>query len=70
LRKNDIQKRKTAKEAFFCTRKIWMETGLIVENGPILPSKNGFENWHFKAKKRYFLGLSEKKGMIAVIGKT
>jgi hypothetical protein len=27
--------------------KIRMETGLIIENGLILPSKNEFENCHF-----------------------
>jgi hypothetical protein len=46
-RKNDFKNRKTAIGAFFCTQKIRMETGLIIENGLILPSKNGFENWHF-----------------------
>jgi hypothetical protein len=46
-RKNDLENRKTAIGAFFCTQKIRMETGLIIENGLILPSKNGFENWHF-----------------------
>ncbi len=47
-RKNDLENRKTAIEAFFCTRKIRMETGLIIGNGLILPSKNGFENWHLR----------------------
>jgi hypothetical protein len=46
-RKNDLENRKTAIGAFFCTQKIRMETGLIIENGLILPSKNVFENWHF-----------------------
>ncbi len=65
-RKNDLENRKTAIGAFFCTRKIRMETGLIIENGLILPSKNGFENWHFKVKNRYFLSLSDKIGVIAL----
>jgi hypothetical protein len=46
-RKNDLQNRKTAIGAFFCTLKIRMKTGLIIENGQILSSKNGFENFHF-----------------------
>jgi hypothetical protein len=65
-RKNDLENRKTAIGAFFCTRKIRMETGLIIENGLILPSKNGFENWHFLIKNRYFLSLSDKIGVIAL----
>jgi hypothetical protein len=32
-RKNDLENRKTAIGAFFCTQKIRMETGLIIENG-------------------------------------
>ncbi len=47
LRKNDLQNRKTAIGAFFGTRKIRMETGLIIENEQLLSSKNGFENCHF-----------------------
>ncbi len=43
-----------------------METGLIIENGLTLPSKNGFENWHFKVKNRYFLSFSDQKGAIAL----
>ena len=43
-----------------------METGLIIENGLILPSKNGFENWNFKVKNRYFLSFSDQKGAIAL----
>ncbi len=41
-RKNEPQNRKTAIGAFLCTGKIRMETGLIIENELILPSKNGF----------------------------
>jgi hypothetical protein len=44
VQKKEPQNRKTAIGAFFCTGKIRMETGLIIENGLILPSKNGFEN--------------------------
>ncbi len=47
LRKNELQNRKTAIGAFFCMGKNWMETGPIIVNGQILPSKNGFENCHF-----------------------
>ena len=43
-------KRKTAIGAFFCTRKIRMETGLIIENGLKLPLKKGFENFQFWGK--------------------
>ncbi len=47
LRKNELQNRKTAIRAFFCMGKNRMETGPIIVNGQILPSKNGFENCHF-----------------------
>ncbi len=43
-----------------------METGLIIENGLILLSKNGLENWHFKVKNRYFLRFSDQKGVTAL----
>jgi hypothetical protein len=42
-RKKVPQNRKTAIGAFFCTGNIRMETGLIIENGLILPSKNRFK---------------------------
>jgi hypothetical protein len=52
LRKNELQNRKTAIGAFFCMGKKRMETGPIIVNGQILPSKNGFENSHFWVKNR------------------
>ena len=49
-RKNEPQNRKTAIGAFFCTGKIRMETGLIIENGLILPSKMDFKIDIFRYK--------------------